>query len=712
MKTRKSKLSLLLSIGCREEESIAVSAVAAGLLVAAFAGSNVFAMARRAKIVAEAPKVRIDSYGDPLPAGAVGRLGTCRLRHQGRAIAVIYSPDGRTIVSGGDDRAVVVWEADSGRVLHRLLGHTGKVYAVALSRDGRILASGSRVNGQVILWDAKKGRKLLELPRQDSVHWLAFAPDGKMLATVSASAVHLCDVATGSEVRQFEGRRVFWVGFAGNGKAIAAAGGRGTESSWLRLFSVADGKEMRSFEVTKINSAALSLDGRLLAAGSADGSVNIWEVESGESIGQFGPQPTGHNCNVSLAFSPDSKLLASVGDSRGSRAIRVMSLETQKELTRCEGHYDGGLSICFSADGNKLVSGGMRGRVKVWDIGTGKAILAPAGHWGTVRYVAFLAGEDRVVTQGTDNTARLWKTAGCQHQNMVRAYWRSAPSADGRLLAIPGNNGTIRVVDIQAGQILHVLMGHKYFVNRLAFSADGLTLASLDREGFLRVWDVVTGKQIVAFASRVSMGTIIFSPDGKTLATASQMPMSKFSDEDSPKDREYPIRLWDASTGEKWGDFGAADDPVASLAFSPDGKLLASGHGLLEKPTGPGDAVESTNTVRLWQVETGKPVNTLKGHTAAVASVAFSGDGKTLASGSLDGTVRLWQVRAGKQTAVLKGHGLAALEGIEYDEVYAVAFSPDENILASGAKDGTVLLWVLDDVLRTGGVEPKTVEGK
>lgn len=703
MKTRKAKLSVLLSIRCRRERSTVVSTVAAGLLVAVLGGSNVFAMARRAKIVAEAPKVRIDSYGDPLPAGAVGRLGTCRLRHQGRAMAVVYSPDGKTIASGGDDRAVVVWEADSGRVLHRLLGHTGKIYTVALSRDGRMLASGSRNNGQVILWDPKKGRRLLELPAQDSVHWLAFAPDGKTLATVSASAIHLCDVATGSEVRQLEGRRGFWAGFASNGKAIAAAGGRGTETPWLRLYDGTDGKEIRSFEVTNINSAAVSSDGRLLAGGSADGSVNIWEVESGESIGQFGPQSTERNWNVSLAFSADSKLLASVGDTGDTRTIRIMSLESKKELTRCEGHRDGGLCVSFSAVGNKLVSGGMRGRVKVWDAVAGKAILAPVSHWGTVRYVAFLAGEGQVATQSTDNTARLWKTATCQQQHMGGAYWGSALSADGRLLAVPGNQGSIRLVDIEAGQGLHLLMGHKHFVHRLAFSADGLTLASLDGEGFLCVWDVVTGKKIVAFDSPVSMGAIIFSPDGKTLATGSQTPISEVSAGDSSKDREYPIRLWDASTGKKWGDFGEADDPVASLAFSPDGKLLASGHGLLDKPARPGEAGPSTNTVRLWQVETGKPVNTLKGHAGAVVSVAFSPDSKTLASGSLDGTVRLWQVPAGKQTAVLKGHGLAALKGIEYDEVYAVAFSPDENILASGAKDGTVLLWALDDVLRTGG---------
>jgi len=197
----------------------------------------------------------------------------------------------------------------------------------------------------------------------------------------------------------------------------------------------------------------------------------------------------------------------------------------------------------------------------------------------------------------------------------------------------------------------------------IALSPDRKILAAGGSSNTVRLWDVTTGevmRTLTLGEDVVYVDSLAFSPDGKILALPGE-PLYPF----------YPVQLWDVTAGEVVHSFSSEEYlDVHSLAFSPDGKMLASGNW--------------DGTVHLWDVATGQVLRTLSAHTDLVDSVAFSPDGKMLASGSYDRTVILWDVATGQVLRTLSAHT---------DLVNSVAFSPDGRILASASDDHTVILW-------------------
>lgn len=572
--------------------------------------------------------------------------------------SIAFSPDDRTILSGGDDGNLIHWDATSGRELRILNSHIGNVTAVAFSPDGRTTLSSGQDN-TIKLYDASNGHELRTLKgHKVFVNAVAFSPDGQVVLSGSLDdTLRLWNASSGNELRTLRGHDlgVNAVAFSPDGRTILSGGGDNT----LKLWDASSGDELRTLKGHSgaVKAVAFSPDGRRIISGSYDQTIKIWDASSGDELRTL-KGGDGNYVNA-VAFSPDGRTILS-GSS--DHTVKIWDTSTGDELRTLKGHRDTVTAVAFSHDGRTILSSSGDSTIKRWDAASGDVLGTLKGHADVVAAVAF-SPDGRMILSGYWTPALiLWDaTNGNELHNLGDTFglgYHVAFSPEGRTIcSVHGPKAHLS--DATIGRVLGTsTIKWGGAVRSLAFSRDGCTVVSVsgDNTTFI-LWNAASGdvlRSLKVDSDGKSVYALALSPDGRTILAGTD----KF------------LKIWDASSGNTLHTLRGHSSQVVAVAFSPDGRTILSG--------------SSDKTLKLWDAAGGSALRTLKGHSSEVVAVAFSPDGRTILSGSRDRTVILWGTASGDVLRTFTGHS---------GTVMAIGFSSDGRFVLSGGQDGMTRLW-------------------
>ena len=555
--------------------------------------------------------------------------------HDNRISRVAFSPDRATFASADELGQIQLWDVGSTQVKTRFAGLPGTVEALAFTPDGRRLAvvrAGSEPPGaelQGAIRDVQSGAILtrFDLP---SIRWIEqvwFTHDGQALIAVAVDSNKQrillgWNLATPARLSTTLSPR-FRVS-----ACSAAVGTPDGRSIWvaeaaghLNQRDAATGRVIRTLtaDLAGLGALACSPDGRLLAGASLPARVVVWDLAGG---GEPRVVTEGTIRPDELIFAPDSASLLVVAAAYQVDLVPLNGSEVRSVLTLDPGR-EGRLTFTFAPDGRRLVStggyhpgGGQP--VTVWSVATGRAERIFPGRVSFIQ--ARFDAASRSVLLANDYDLAVWQPFDTPTEPVSR------------------------------------FGDHQSEVWSLAFGPDGQTLASGGNDNRLRLWCPATGARSLVFEDQAAtVAAVAWHPTGATIATGNL-------------DSAQNLNLYDARTGSLLATLPGHTDRVRSVAFSPDGSVLAS--------TG------SDQTIRLWDGVTGQPLGVLVGHDDVVRGIAFGRDGQRLASVGNDRTVRVWDWANRRSVAVFP----------EHHQVSAVAYSPDGSTLASADEGGFIHL--------------------
>jgi eukaryotic-like serine/threonine-protein kinase len=600
---------------------------------------------------------------------------------------VAFSPDGERVVSAGGDGTIKTWDSRTGQVVQRIAAHAKSTFCVAFHSGGRHVAS-SGDDGRAKVWDLTTGREVFAAPCSTvyifgNAYTVAFSPDGRLLAAGSDRVVNIWDWA-GHQLRDTlpgHDRFAINVAFSRDGR-LATGSWRGG----VRLWNLAaSGELQRTFNEHRlgVTTLAFSSDGGRLASGGFDSRVHITDPTTGTVL-----HTLRHPAMVNaVAFHPDGRCLASTGE---GTTVRLWDAATGREVLNLRGHVARCTGVAFSPDGHRMASASMDKTIRIWDAtplrGDEGQELFTFEHPDEVWQVAVSPDGQRVASTGRV-ALKVWdpqtRRATAEFRGHPLTSFSLTWHPDGGRIASAGHDGTVftvKVFDAGTGEEVYGLPPTPETF-AAAFSPDGRYLLTAGMNRAVQVWEAATGAAVGTLGAHPrEVRGLTFSRDGKYLASTSG---------------DGTVKLWDAThlaELEPW-DLGRVDEmpdralrkfqtPVPgqslTVAFSPDGKRLVTG--------GEG------HTVKVWDVPTGNDLQTLRGHTGFVYTVAFSpdGEGRWIASAGEDSTVKVWDSRTGRLVRSFRGH--TAL-------VMSLAFGPDGKRLYSGSRDHTMKVW---DLTRLG----------
>jgi len=581
-----------------------------------------------------------------------------QLGHVGRVTAITFSANGQLIVTGDSAGDVTLWETSTTRILRRFSAHLKEILAIKLMADENQLVTVS-LDGTARRWELATARGLQKLDLGSRTISQVEIPDGgggDLIAFASdfGSTVRMWSFKARGQIAQYKGssRVVRDFALSADGRFLALP-----FREKVQILEVASGQEVGSLVGPKANvvSIEFSPDGSRIVTRPADRTLRLWDAQSKQEIKKV------ENVSVvadTFAFSPDLAQVVLFSRRGGGNYLVIWNLisgEVKKSYVEDENTIH---AVAFSRGGKMLAMGSPR-RTSLFDAATLGSIGELKGEASPVNALAYSADQKWFATGSGDGIVHLWDAKlgkeVTQLQKHTQAITSLAFALGGNRLASASADGTAVIWNIETEKVEHVLAEGRAEINSVAFSLDGHLAITGGNDKIARVWDVQTGKIKKAFDPMFSAVLAVgFSRDGKVAVATSN-------------DGDY---VWEVETGRRVGVLEGHSSGIGSAAFSSDSLLVLT---------------VSDGVARLWNRATSKVVKRFT-YGEGIVSAVLSANGRQLltAGDFTDHEARLWDVGTGKELTVFSGHT---------DRIRALAFSPDGKTIATAGDDGTARTW-------------------
>ncbi len=601
----------------------------------------------------------------------------------GGIVFTVYHPDGQLIATSEANGDISLWRSCDGQRVAIYQGHTNWTRALTFSADGRILASSSE-DRTVRFWEISTGQQIALLgPHTHTLRGMKFSQDGQRVAICGDDSLiriynlpQLLAAATIASVdshclQVLRGHTnwVFSIAYSPDERQMASTSADGT----VRIWDVATGECVHILPHKHwVIRVLFSPDGRQLIVSGMSATLYVWDTISGQLLNTL----NGHLDWIwSIDISTDGNTLISAGE---DRTIRVWDLRMGVCQTILHAHQDRIWSISLAPDGRHLVSGSEDRKISIWDLQQGKCVKTIGGYGNGIKSICFVPQHSWLASCHRDGGIRLWnwQNLTCVHtlQGHLDAVLTIAVSPDGRYLASGSLDRTIRIWDLHDLTCRHVMLDRRKSTKdpkidgscALVFSSDSHKLIVGDYRADLQIWDVASGKLDRTFDGHPNrIQSVALCHIHQTIATAC----------------EHKIRIWDLTTGECLHEIVAHSQPVLTVAFSADGRYLASGG--MDK------------TVKIWDTTNWEPLPTEIVHHSLILSVAFSpvpiaatsASDYQLIVGSGDRLIKRWQIATSECLQTYAEH---------QNWVWSIAYSPDGSKIVSAGEDETIKIWDVD----------------
>ncbi|HEY6270574.1 MAG TPA: winged helix-turn-helix domain-containing protein [Terriglobales bacterium] len=573
------------------------------------------------------------------------------LHHEGPVEDAEFSSDGRLALTASDDRTACVWDAADGHLIAVLKGHTDKLWRAEFSPDGtRVVTTSWDRTARV--WDSADGRLLLTLAgHSDVVVDGEFSPDGRRIITTSQDrTARVWDSAQGSLLAILQGHTDYVVAarFSPDGRHLATASYDGTARIWnsedYALVSV-----LR--HDAQVSVVVFSPDSERIATASFDDTARLWTL-GGRVLATLRHQEPV----ADVEFSPDGRYIATASY---DRTARVWSARDGKLLGILQGQAGELYKAAFSPSGDQLAASSADGTVRTWNLYSPRARILFHDN-SFLDCPNFSRDGSLLATYTTDGKVRVWSIADgslrleLKGNDEVRC---GSFSPDGKQFVTAGSDRNARVWRIRDGRLAHVLEGHNGAINSVVFSPDGQRLATASKDHTACVWNAADGRLLFRLQSTAETNYAVFSRDGQRIVTVAQ---------------DGTARVWSAANGSLIVQITGLDKEFGRAVLSPNNQYIVTG-----SPGG---------EARVWSATDGGLLAVLRGYTARIWFIDITPDSKHILTFSADRTARLWD---------LEGHLLETLS--DGGHLSIASLSPDGRRIVSGGLDGKARVWNASD---------------